>query len=179
MNKKRLYILSLLLSLMVVIICMQQLFSKDIKKVALRNNGVKSFSEYNINEGDYKISLPENWLIEEGRENIGDKELEVNFNSDKVEGNIKILNKSYSMEEVDTKIFNNVNNKKHYKYNRDGLSWNVIDYEVKENSNTFRNKCYVRKYSEGKVILINFKYNDSKSKPSIEVVFEEIVNNFR
>lgn len=179
MNKNRIYILSLLLSLMVVIVCMQQFFSEDAKKVALRNNGVKNFSEYKLNEGQYKILLPEEWLIEERRENIGDKELEVKFNSGKVEGYITILNKFYSMKEVDTEIFKNVSNKKHYGYKSNGVSWDVIDYEVEENGNAFRNKCYYREYSEGKVILINFKYDDGKSKPSMEVVFEEIVDNFR
>lgn len=179
MNKKQIYILSLLLSLMVVLVCMQKFFSEDIKKVALRNNGVNNFSEYTLNKGEYKVLLPGEWLVEERRENVDEKELEVKFNSDKIEGNITILNNLNSINKVDTMKFQNVNNKKHYGYKSNGVSWSVIDYEVKENSNTFRNKCYYREDSEGKVILINFKYDDSKSKPSMEVVFEEIVDNFR
>jgi len=179
MNKKKIYILSLLLSLMVVLVFMQQIFSEDIRKVAMRNNGIKDFSEYKLNEGEYKVLLPREWSIEERRENIGENELEVKFNSDKIEGNIIILNDINSMEELNTIVFQNLNNKKHYGYESNGVSWNVIDYEVKENSNMFRNKCYFREYSEGKVILIIFKYDDSKYKPSMEVVFEEIVDNFR
>lgn len=179
MNKKQIYILSLLLSLMFILVCMQQFFSEDIKKVALRNNGVNKFSEYKLNEGEYKVLLPGEWIVEEGMENVDETELEIRFNSDKIEGNITILNNLDSINKVDIRIFQNIHNKKYYEYKSNGVSWNVINYEVKENSNNFRNKCYFREDSEGKVILINFKYDDSKSKPSIEVVFEEIVDNFR
>ena len=179
MNKKQIYILSLLLSLMVVLIFMQQFFSEDIRKVAMRNNGIKNFTEYKLNEGRYKVLLPREWSIEDRRENIGENELEVEFNSDKIKGNIIILNDINSIEEVNTIIFQNLNNKKYYGYKSNGVSWNVVDYEVKENGYTFRNKCYFREYSEGKVILISFRYDEGKFKPSMEVVFEEIVGNFR
>lgn len=178
MNKKQVYILSLLVSLMVILMFMQQFFSEDIKMVAMRNNGVKNFSQYRLDEGKYKVLLPGEWTIEESKENIDDKELEVKFNSDKIEGSINILNNLNSIDEVDKEVFKDVKNKKYYVYNENEVLWNVIDYEAKE-SNNIRSKCYFREYSEGKVILINFKYDNSKYKPSMEVVFEEIVNNFR
>ena len=179
MNKKQIYILSLLLSLMFVIICMQQIFSKDIRNVALRNNGVKGFAEYKLSEEKYKVLLPREWEVETVGENIDGTELELKFNSDKINGNITILNNINNINEVDIIIFENVNNKKNYGYENGGVYWNIIDYNMKNNKEKFKNKCYFRKDSEGKVILINFKYNSSKYKPSMEVVLEEIVNNFR
>lgn len=179
MNKKQIYILSLLLSLMVVLILMQRFFLEDIRKVAMRNNGVKEFFEYKLKEGEYKVLLPMEWSVEESREDIDEKEIEIEFNSDKVEGNITILNNTYSIKEMDASMFLDITNKKHYGYKSNGVYWDVIDYEVLENNNTFKNKCYFREYSEGKVILISFEYAKSKAKPSIEVVFEEIVDNFR
>ncbi|MGL5354286.1 MAG: hypothetical protein ACRDA5_13360 [Clostridium sp.] len=175
MNKKQIYILSLLISLMFVIVCMQQLFRNDIRKVAFRNNGVKNFHQYKINEGKYNILLPGEWLVEE-EENIDGEKLEVRFNSNKIEGTINIISSLDNINEVDSKLLRNASNKKYYEYESDSELWKVIDYQVKENNNTFRNKCYFRKSSEGKVILINFKYVDKKNKPSMEVVFEEIIN---
>lgn len=159
--------------------CMQKIFSEDIKKVALRNNGVSTFTEHKLNGGEYKVLIPSEWSIEETRASIDEKELEVKFNSDKIEGNITILNNINSIDETHENMFKHVKNKKNYKYESNGVSWNVIDYEVKDNTNSFSNKCYFREYSEGKAILINFKYDNSKFKPSMEVVFEKIVDGFR
>jgi rRNA maturation endonuclease Nob1 len=147
--------------------------------VALRNNEVKDFYEYKLSEEKYKVLLPSNWSVEEVRENIDGKELELKFNSDKIDGKITILNNLNSINEIDEIMFKNANNKKYYGYENSVVSWNVIEYEVKENNNISKNKCYFRENNEGKVILINFKYNNSKCKPSMEVVFEEIVDNFR
>lgn len=178
MNKKQIYILSLLLSLMFVIACMGQIFSADIRKVAFRNNGVENFSEYLVNKGEYSILLPGEWLVEEER-NIDDKGIDVKFNSNKIQGNINILNNLDNISEVDTKLLEGAIDKKYYEYESNGVSWNVIDYRVRDKNNTFENKCYFKECSEGKVILINFKYVDKKNKPSMEVIFEEIINNFR
>ena len=158
---------------------MRQVFSEDVRNVALRNNGVKSFTEYKLKQGEYKVLLPQEWIVKEERDNIDEKELEVEFNSDKIEGNITILNSLYSKDDIESIISKEWKNKRCYGYKSEGVLWNVIDYEVKEDSKTFTNKCYFREYSEGKVILIRFKYNSNKFKPSMEVVFEEIVNNFR
>lgn len=179
MNKKQIYILSLLLSLMVVLILMQRFFLEDIRKVAMRNNGVKKFSEYKLKQGEYKILLPIEWSEEEIIKNIDGKELEVKFNSDTIEGDLTILNNMDSINVLESSIFKNFNNVKYYTYEEFEVCWNVIDYEVYENGNTIINKCYFRDYHEGKVVLINFKYDEGKFKPSMEVVFEEIVNNFR
>lgn len=178
MNKKKVYILSLILLLMVVIMVMQQFFSEDIKKVAFRNNKVSAFTEYKVGNEKYKMLLPKEWTIEEERENIDEKELELRFNSDKIEGNITILNNFNSIDEVNSKIFKDVTHKKYYEYKNNNLTWNVVDYEVKENINNINHKCYFRKCSEGKVILIDFEYDNGKTKPSMEVVFEKIVDNF-
>lgn len=164
---------------MVVLAYMQQLFSEDIRKVAMRNNGASELSEYKLSEGEYKVLLPKEWSVEERRENIDGKELEVQFNSGKIEGEILMLNDLDSISEVDKSLFKNFNNRKYYRYEINEVSWNVLDYEVYENSNKFKNKCYFREYSEGKVILISFRYDEGKFKPSMEVVFEEIVGNFR
>ncbi|MGL5086519.1 MAG: hypothetical protein ACRC68_12510 [Clostridium sp.] len=178
MNKKQIYILSLLISLMFVLACMQQIFSEDIRKVAFRNNGVKNFAQYSVNKGEYRVVLPEEWLVEE-EESIDDKEIDVKFNSHKIQGDIKILNNLDSISEVDSKLLKDVINKKYYEYKSNGVSWKVIEYQVKDNDNTFENKSYYREFSEGKVILINFKYMDKKIKPSMKIILDEIINNFR
>ena len=148
---------------MLVIVFMENLFISDIKKVAILNNNIEKFDRYVLREGKYSFSLPEGWDID-SRSNNNDVIVTFN-NKEDIYGSISILN-------------NSVDNMKIYKDGKkiieNGYTWTVISKSDKKHVS----KYYMRDYSEGRVLAIEFSYTEGKVKNSIKVVFDYIVNSF-
>ena len=69
MNKKIIYLMSLLSFLMLTILGMKNLFIEDIKRSCNFNNNIESLITTYWGEGNYKILLPEDWDIKENHPN--------------------------------------------------------------------------------------------------------------
>lgn len=167
MNKKKVYLITLLVFLIILIVCMKGLFVNDIRKVAISNNNIENFDVYLLREGKYKVSLPEGWEIDDNSNN--DVNIDFNDGND-IYGNISIANgeiesicKDITSSKDDIKIVENDN------------TWYIIN---KKEDNTI-NKYYLRDYSEGKVLMIKYSYIKGREKNSINVVFDYISKSFQ
>ena len=65
MNKKQLIVTSILICLMLLLSIVQGFFNKNFNKVALTDNGISEFKEYNFDKSNYIISLPNEWTVVE------------------------------------------------------------------------------------------------------------------
>lgn len=155
---------------MVSISFMSKVFEKDIRKVALSNNYVKSFNEYLLRE-EYKISMPSEWEVKEIYEEDGNKDFEIKFKAKDIDGNLLILNGD--IEDVYSEIGDlyGEDSKDIFKINE----WNY-GKRVEDNS---REKYYFKSYSEGKILIVKYSYNKIKLKDSIDIVFEDIINSVK
>jgi hypothetical protein len=171
MNKKKIYIIVLLVFLMFLILCMKNLFINDIREVAISNNNIEKFNDHLLREGKYKISLPEGWEIDEKNSNYN-SDINISFNDKNningsisiIEGNIEEVIKGIAIRDYSIKVIDD------YDY-----TWNIICINDKKSIN---NKYYLRKYSEGKVLMIKYSYKVGKEKNSINVVFDTIAKSF-
>lgn len=176
--KKQIRILTLLLFLMFTLLFMKDLFIEDIQNVALSNNNIQSFTEYKLGEDLYSISLPSGWIVE--NEYI-ESEL---FKAKITDGNTLFADISIisNTESVDS-IFNNIINEKNIdgvqSYSESAVRWNVLYYESSKKNDIYMNRCYLREYSEGKVLIIDFSLKKKDYKPSIVVVLDKIVKSFK
>lgn len=170
MNKKKIYIITLLVILMFIIVCMKSLFMQDIKKVAISNNNIEKFDEYLLGEGEYKVSLPEGWEIDK-RIECFNSDININFSdNNNIKGNISIV--KGNIEDISNSI---TNNKENIKIIEDNYIWHIINVI----NNKTINKYYLRSYSEGKVLVIKYSYIKGKEKNSINVVFDSISMSFK
>ena len=148
---------------------MSKLFIKDIRRVALENNDVTKFNKHLLREGEYSFLLPEGWDVKSVNNSKGD--IEIYFNNDRIYGNIYIVDgdidsyyKNITKEGDSTKTFN-----------QESYDWKVITSRNEKNAS----KYYLRDYSEGKILILKFAYNNNKEKDSIKVVFDTIAMSFR
>ncbi|GAA0086033.1 hypothetical protein UT300007_24720 [Clostridium sp. CTA-7] len=171
MNKKKIYIMALLLFLMFLILCMKNLFINDIRKVAISNNNIEKFNDHLLREGKYKVSLPEGWEIDEKNTSYN-SDINIIFNNkNNISGNISII--TGDVEDIAENIA--VNDAKIIVVDDYDYTWNIVSI----NKEKFINKYYIRKYSEGKVLIIKYFYKSGKEKNSINVVFDTISKSFQ
>ena len=170
MSKRYFYLIFLLATLMVSISFMSKIFAKDIRKVAMSNNYIDSFDKYLLRE-EYEISMPSEWEVKEIYEEDGNKEFEIEFKTNNIDGSLLILNGD--IEDVYSEIGDlyGEDAKDIFKINE----WNYVK-RVEDNS---REKYYFKSYSEGKILIVKYSYNESKLKDSIDIVFEEIIYSIR
>lgn len=178
-NKKKIYIFTVLLSLMFILVCMKQLFKNDIRKIALLNNEIRAFKEVDLENGKYKIVLPEKWSVNERNKNIDGVEFEATVNdNNKIDGTISILDGVNDLNNIPDTIFKDVKNRKYKVYDDYGVNWHVLEYKMPYD-NKYKNICYFREYSKGKILIISFHFDESQYKPSIKVAFDEVAKGFR
>ena len=171
MNKKKIYIMALLLFLMFLILCMKNLFINDIRKVAISNNNIEKFNDHLLREGKYKVSLPEDWEIDEENTSY-DSDINIIFNNkNNISGNISII--AGDVKDITENIA--ANDAKIIVVDDYDYTWNIVSI----NKEKFINKYYIRKYSEGKVLIIKYFYKSGKEKNSINVVFDTISKSFQ
>lgn len=169
MNKKIIYILSLLLILMLTINGMKYLFIEDIKQVAISNN-VEGFNDHLLSLGNHKITLPIGWNINDNTSNTGDTNI-LFGNGININGKISIVNgelEDYLEKYQD--LPNEVVSLEGSNYH-----WKIAD--KKEESNII--KYYLTQYSEGKVLIVEYSYNKGKIKNSMKIVFDKISDSFK
>lgn len=167
--KKYIYLVFILAILMTSIFFMSELFVKDIRKVALSNNNISTFNKYLLRE-EYEISMPSGWEVKE-KAVEDNKEFEIEFITKNIDGSIFILN-----GEIEEAI--------NYAYNiygresEEGFEMNKWNYARRVEDNK-REKYYFQEYSEGKVLIIKYSYENGRVKDSINIVFDEIINSIK
>lgn len=168
LKSKKLYTITLLLTLMLIITFMRGFFINNIKEVSISNNNIEGFTKYSLRDGRYSISLPKGWEV---REDSKDEDLIINFNNGSViYGDISIVDGELEKfaESIDQ-------NKKSTKTENNIYIWKVRTLEEDGNID----KYYLRNYSEGRVLIIKYSYKKNKVKNSIKVVFDMISVSFK
>lgn len=169
MNKKIIYLLSLLLILMLTINGMKYLFIEDIKQVAISNN-VEGFNDYLLGLGKYKLTLPIGWNLKENPSNVED--INVLFgNGSNINGKMIIV--SGNLEDYIEKykdFSNEIEDLKGSNY-----YWKVASKEEVRNIT----KYYLTEYSEGKVLIVEYSYSKENIKNSMKIVFDKISDSFK
>jgi len=169
MNKKIIYLLSLLLILMLTINGMKYLFIEDIKQVAISNN-VEGFNDYLLSLGRYKLTLPIGWNLKENPSNMED--INVLFgDGSNINGKIIITNgklEDYVEEYKD--LSSEIENYEGYNYD-----WKIASKKEARNVT----KYYLAQYSEGKVLIVEYYYSKGNIKNSMKIVFDKIADSFK
>lgn len=169
MNKKIIYLLSLLLILMLTINGMKYLFIEDIKQVAISNN-VEGFNDYLLSLGRYKLTLPIGWNLKENPSNVED--INVLFgDGSNINGKIIIVNgklEDYVEEYKD--LSSEIENYEGYNYD-----WKIASKKEARNIT----KYYLTQYSEGKVLIVEYYYSKGNIKNSMKIVFDKISDSFK
>ena len=169
MNKKIVYLLSLLLILMLTINGMKYIFIEDIKQVAISNN-VEGFNDYLLSLGKYKLTLPIGWNLKENPSDVED--INVLFgDGSNINGKIIIVNGELEdyverYKDLSSKIviFEG--------YNYD---WKIASKNEARNIT----KYYLTQYSEGKVLIVEYYYSKGSIKNSMKIVFDKISDSFK
>lgn len=164
---KKLYTITLIVILMLVIVVMSDLFKAKIEYVAVSNNNIEEFHEYILNEGEHIILLPEQWEINKVNKINSNFYLEFS-NKEDIVCEVRIIDGV--LEDFTSMLLEKKSN------NLEEIGeWNII--KVSEKSDI--DKYYIKNYSEGKILILKFSYNDIKEKDGIDIVFNIIANNFK
>ena len=169
MNKKIVYLLSLLLILMLTINGMKYIFIEDIKQVAISNN-VEGFNDYLLSLGKYKLTLPIGWNLKENPSDVED--INVLFgDGSNINGKIIIVNGELEdyverYKDLSSKIVTF----KGYNYD-----WKIVSKNEERNIT----KYYLTQYSEGKVLIVEYYYSKGSIKNSMKIVFDKISDSFK
>lgn len=183
MNKKQLIVTSILLSLMLLLSIVQGFFEENFKQVSLIDNGINEFREYNFDESNYIISLPNEWTV---IEKMGDNQYITNVlnftdGNNKLTGSLQIINTQDPIDvfaEKDSKNqslkYSNLEIMPYKDKNNIGV---LSTYETSiRNGYDFKNQCYYLQLEEGKIVKILFNVKNENYKENIKSVFISIVS---
>ena len=134
---------------------------KRVRVIHKENSGVSG-------EGRYSFSLPNGWDID-NTNNKKDNIIATINNKKDIYGSISIVNSNMST------IYNNIKgNIISSKNIEDIYDWKFVAVSDEKIISNY----YIRDYSEGKVLIIKFSYDEGKEKKSIKIVFDYIAMSF-
>ena len=169
MNKKQLIVTSILICLMLLLSIVQGFFNKNFNKVALTDNGINEFKEYNFDKSNYIISLPNEWTVVE---RMGDNQyinnvLNFTDGNNKLTGSLQVINTN---DEIETFAERDSKNQS-LKYSK----LEIMPYKYR-NGYDFKNQCYYLQFEKGKIVKILFNVKEKNYKENIKSVFNSIVS---
>lgn len=186
MNKKQMFVTGILVSLMGVMVFMQQFFDTNIQKVALVNNNIQDMLEFSALDGKIVYKLPDNWNCE-----ISDPENYIvynnNFSSEEmgVVGYVQVVNTKTSVDElidIDKEIFNaeKVNNIKVVDEKIGSVNVKKLKYEESIGSGRIYNSStYYFPIDENLKLKIVFSASMDKYRENYERVYKLILESFK
>ncbi|CAG9703161.1 hypothetical protein [Clostridium neonatale] len=183
MNKKQLIVTSILICLMLLLSIVQGFFNKNFNKVALTNNGINEFKEYNFDKSNYIISLPNEWTVVE---RMGDNQyinnvLNFTDGNNKLTGSLQIINTNDEIETFAERDSKNQSLKYSkleimpYKYKSNIGVLSTYETTIR-NGYDFKNQCYYLQFEKGKIVKILFNVKEKNYKENIKSVFNSIVS---
>lgn len=186
MNKKQLIVTSILLSLMLVLAITQGFFKEKFEQVALIDNGISQFKEYSFDEGNYVISLPNEWTVDE-KERQGQYvsyKLTFKDGNNKLTGSLEIIN---TKEALDVFAENDLKNQSLEYSNEEVMPFKnsnnsgvLAEYNTSvKNGYNFKNECYYLDLEEGKTAKILFNLKEKDYKENIKTVFNTIISSIK
>lgn len=183
MNKKQLIVTSTLLSLMLVLAITQGFFKEKFEQVALIDNGISQFKQYSFDEGNYIISLPNEWTVDE-KESKGEYvsyKLTFKDKNNKLTGSLEIINTKENLDvfaEIDLKNQSlEYSNQEVMPFKNSNYSGVLARYKTTvKNGYSFKNECYYLNLKEGKTAKLLFNIKEKDYKENIKTVFNTIIS---
>lgn len=186
MNKKQLLVTSILLSLMLILAITQVFFHEKFQQVALVDQGISQFKEYNFDEGRYVISLPDEWTVDEKESKGQYISYKVNFKdgNNKLTGSVEVINTKTDLSvfsESDLKNqtlqYSNLEVMPFKNANNSGV---LSQYNTKiKNGYEFKNECYYLNLEDGQIVKVLFNLKEKDYKENINTVFNKIVSSIK
>ncbi|ACD53262.1 hypothetical protein FDB55_09630 [Clostridium botulinum] len=183
MNKKQILILSILLSLMVVLGITQSFFKETFTEVALVENGINEFKDYNFDEGRYIFSLPSEWSVSE-KESQGQY---ISYKADfkdkdnKITGYLEVINTQIDLGNFAESDLKNLplsyKNEQIMPFKLEDTCGVLSQYKTKVRKGyTFENSCYYLSSDDGKIIKVLFNVKEDDYKENVKTVFNTIIS---
>lgn len=186
MNKKQTFVTVVLISLMGLMVFMQQFLDTNMSSVALANNNIEDMLDYGFLDGNGVYQLPDNWTTE-----IEEPDDYIVYNNNFVSsemgviGSIKVLNTKTSVDElieIDKKTFDaeKVNNIKLVTERIGEVNVKKLKYEEKTKvGRYYMTNVYYFPLDDNLKLKISFSAGLDKYKENYEVVYKLILESFK
>ncbi|SFC67849.1 hypothetical protein [Clostridium uliginosum] len=183
MNKKQVIVMSILVSLMLVLGITQSFFKQTFTEVALVENGITEFNEYNFEEGKYSFSLPNEWIVSEKQ----NKEQYISYKADfkdkenKITGYLQVIDTQNDLGVFAESDLKNLplsyRNEQIMPFKIENVSGILSQYKTTvEKDYILENVCYYLNSDDGKIIKVLFNIKEDCYKENIKTVFNTIVS---
>lgn len=186
MNKKQLIVTSILLSLMLILAITQRFFKKEFEQVVLIDQGINDFKEYEFEQGNYVISLPSQWIVEEKKSEGQYVSYKLSFKDkdNKLNGLMEVINTKAELGVFAEADLNNqyleYYNSQIMPFKNSNNSGILVQYDTSiRNGYNFKNECYYLNLEEGKTVKVLFNINESSYKENIKTIFNTIISSIK
>jgi hypothetical protein len=171
---------------MLVLAITQRFFKQEFEQVVLINQGINDFKQYEFEEGKYNISLPNEWSVEEKKNEGQYVSYELNFKDkdNKINGFMTVIN---TKAELGVFAEADLNNQHLEYYNSQIMPFKnsnnagvLVKYDTSiKNGYNFRNECYYLNLEEGKTVKILFNIKESSYKENMKSIFNTIISSIK
>lgn len=184
MNKKQFGITLILVLLMIILVTGENMFTGNIKKVALTNNNIEGLSTYTALDGLLTYKLPDSWDVEEKKYPGNYIIYDNSFISDTMGlwGYVQILNSNDDLEKMveKEKELISKNDISDYLVSDESLNDELVKKVVFKEKNqkgvTYVNTVYYKKLGENKIIKVLFSASESKQKEDYSIIYKAIID---
>ncbi|MDM0578238.1 hypothetical protein QTH63_10755 [Clostridium perfringens] len=184
MNKKQFGITLILVLLMIILVTGENMFTGNIKKVALTNNNIEGLSTYTTLDGLLTYKLPDSWDVEEKKYPGNYIIYDNSFISDTMGlwGYVQILNSNDDLEKIleKEKEVISKNDISDYLVSDESLNDELVKKVVFKEKNdkgiTYVNTVYYKKLGENKIIKVLFSASESKQKEDYSIIYKAIID---
>ena len=184
MNKKQFGITLILVLLMIILVTGENMFTGNIKKVALTNNNIEGLSTYTSLDGLLTYKLPDSWDVEEKKYPGNYIIYDNSFISDTMGlwGYVQILNSNDDLEKMveKEKELISKNDISDYLVSDESLNDELVKKVVFKEKNqkgiTYVNTVYYKKLGENKIIKVLFSASESKQKEDYSIIYKAIID---
>ena len=176
MNKKQFGITLILVLLMIILVTGENMFTGNIKKVALTNNNIEGLSTYTALDGLLTYKLPDSWDVEEKKYPGNYIIYDNSFISDTMGlwGYVQILNSNDDLEKMVEKEKELISKNDISDYLV--LVKKVVFKEKNQKGVTYVNTVYYKKLGENKIIKVLFSASESKQKEDYSIIYKAIID---
>lgn len=184
LNKKQFGITLILVLLMIILVTGENMFTGNIKKVALTNNNIEGLSTYTALDGLLTYKLPDSWDVEEKKYPGNYIIYDNSFISDTMGlwGYVQILNSNDDLDKMveKEKELISKNDISDYLVSDESLNDELVKKVVFKEKNqkgiTYVNTVYYKKLGENKIIKVLFSASESKQKEDYSIIYKAIID---
>ena len=184
LNKKQFGITLILVLLMIILVTGENMFTGNIKKVALTNNNIEGLSTYTALDRLLTYKLPDSWDVEEKKYPGNYIIYDNSFISDTMGlwGYVQILNSNDDLEKMveKEKELISKNDISDYLVSDESLNDELVKKVVFKEKNqkgvTYVNTVYYKKLGENKIIKVLFSASESKQKEDYSIIYKAIID---